>query len=388
MKKIASIKSLQEHVLVPGKSHKGLWLGPSLLFKPGIPGNPAEDIHLFFPESDRRGGDSHQRTLHFIATRAPENQDEFSNWHQTWQPKDYPEALRERVDEENFHFVPTFNWKFHASSGKVIAFGHVLRHFDKALSDHLEHCAISYSHYDPSTGTFAPWKSFRIKIDGEEKPCVAYGQRVDLPNGDILLPFSTIKELDGWNSIRWCGSARCRFDGDSVKVIEVGKLVTHPEPRGFVEPSMAEHNGVFYMTLRAQDGHSHVTTSKDGLTWEEPRPWRWDNGDPIPMDQTMTKFVSHKEGLFLVYTRITEDNKNVFRHRAPVFLAQIDPEGVCLVRETESVLLANRGFPLGNFNVNEVSPNETWITVPEWDRSGKDIPCDNRLASVTWRNSK
>jgi len=380
--KIGSIKAIQEHILVPGESHEGLWLGPVLLCKPAT---PPEDLRLFFAVSDRRGGDSVQRLIYFIAGAPPDNPEAFSTWHKTWRRADHPDALHEKVDSQGFRFVPTFNWKFHPASGKAIAFGHVLRHRGKQLSKHLEHLAISYAVYDPANGTFAPWKSFRVAVDGRERPCVAYGQRVDLSNGEILLPFSTIKKLDGWESIRWCGSARCRFDGETIDVIETGNLVTHPKPRGFVEPSMAEHNGVFYMTLRAQDGHSHVTTSKDGLRWKQPRPWCWDNGDPIAMDQTMTKFIRRAEGLFLVYTRITGKNTNVFRHRAPLFIAEIDPDSVRLVRRTESTLLANNGFPLGNFGVTEVSPCETWVTAPEWDRGGKEIPCDNRLARVLWR---
>ena len=379
---ISSIKVIQEQVLVPGGSHAGLWLGPDLLF---IPGTPPDNLHVFFAASDRKGGDSVQRRMHFTAPQPPENEKTFSAWYKAWKLEDYPESLQERTDANGFRFVPTFNWKFHPASGKVIAFGHVLRHRGLKLSNHLEHCAISYSVYDPANRSFAPWKSFRIKIDGQEKPSVAYGQRVDLPNGDILLPFSTVKTLEGWNSIRWCGTARCRFDGETVSVIEIGNLVTHSVPRGFVEPSMAEHNGTFYMTLRAQDGHSHVTTSKDGLTWKKPHPWCWNNGDAIPMDQTMTKFVSHSEGLFLVYTRITKNNTKVFRHRAPVFIARIDPETVRLIRKTESTVLGNNGLPLGNFSVHEVSPRETWVTSPEWDRTGKDVSCDNRLARIIWK---
>jgi hypothetical protein len=45
----------------------------------------------------------------------------------------------------------------------------------------------------------------------------------------------------------------------------------------------------------------------------------------------------------------------------------------------------NNGFPLGNFNVHEVSPQETWVTAPEWDRTGKTVPCDNRLARIVWK---
>ncbi|MBU4498566.1 MAG: hypothetical protein KKG09_11235 [Verrucomicrobia bacterium] len=160
---ILSIKAVEEHVLIPGGSHKGLWLGPSLLFKPGTPPNT---FHVFFAVSDRTGGDSIQRNMHFTASRHPEDAAAFSAWHRAWKVEDYPESLRERTDAQGFRFVPTFSWKFHPASGKVIAFGHVLRHRGEKLSDHLEHCAISYCVHDPSNGSFAPWKSFRIKIDG------------------------------------------------------------------------------------------------------------------------------------------------------------------------------------------------------------------------------
>ena len=105
---------------------------------------------------------------------------------------------------------------------------------------------------------------------------------------------------------------------------------------------------------------------------------------PKEKDQTMTKFISRPAGLFLVYTRITDDNDKVFRHRAPLFLAQVNPKAVCLIRATESTLLANRGFPVGNFMVHEISSRETWVTAPEWDRSGKDVTCDNRLTRILW----
>ncbi len=378
---IPAIKSIQEHVLVPGTSHQDLWLGPSLVFKPGT---PVEDLHLFFTVSDRTGGDSIQRNLHFTASRAPENADDFSEWHTTWERLDYPETLRERTDARGYRFVPTFNWKYHPASGKIIGFGHVLRHQGEQLSAHVEHCQISCAVYDPDAGTFSPWDAFRIDVEGEARPCVGYGQRVDLVHGDILLPFSTVKELNGRHSIRWCGSARCHFDGQRMHVVDIGNLQTIDAPRGLVEPSLACYGDTYYMTLRAQDGHAHVTTSTDGLTWAPPIPWRWTQGGAIAMDQTMTKFVNGPRGLFLVYTRITEDNTRVFRHRAPVYIAQVNPETCTLCRETESVLLGNRGFPLGNFNVASISPHEVWVTAPEWDRSGRNVPCDNRLARIIW----
>jgi len=380
---IPLVAAIQEHVLVSGESHSGLWLGPGVIFKPG---EEPRDFHFFFSSTDQKGGDSIRQSFHFTASRLPRSAGDFSQWKKQWETAPYPKACLPRTNKAGYRFVPTFNWKFHRRSGKCLGIGHLLRHRENRLSNHLEHLAITYSVYDPTHGTFTPWESFLIEVGGKKMPCVAYGQRVELPNGDILLPFSAIKELKGRNSIRWCGAARCRFDGKKIQVVEVSNLFTHPVPRGFVEPSIAEHNGQYYMTLRAQDGHSYVTSSANGMNWGKPKPWCWENGDQIAMDQTMTKFISHSDGLFLVYTRITDENTNVFRHRAPLFIAQIDTKGVCLIRKTESTVFSNNGFSVGNFGVLEVSPRETWVTAAEWDRTGREIACNNLLGRIIWRS--
>jgi hypothetical protein len=56
----------------------------------------------------------------------------------------------------------------------------------------------------------------------------------------------------------------------------------------------------------------------------------------------------------------------VFRHRAPLFIARVDPEKLHIVRESEQVLVPEYGARLGNFGVTEVSPEETWVTATEW----------------------
>ncbi|MCA9426382.1 MAG: exo-alpha-sialidase, partial [Candidatus Omnitrophica bacterium] len=71
-------------------------------------------------------------------------------------------------------------------------------------------------------------------------------------------------------------------------------------------------------------------------------------------------------GLFLVYTRRGAENDHVFRHRAPLFIAQVDPDTLCVLRETERVLVPERGARLGNFGITDVKNNETWVTVAEW----------------------
>lgn len=64
--------------------------------------------------------------------------------------------------------------------------------------------------------------------------------------------------------------------------------------------------------------------------------------------------------------RETSNNDHVFRHRAPLFIAQVDPQRLCVIRATERILVPQRGARLGNFGVTDVSQEETWVTVAEW----------------------
>ena len=62
----------------------------------------------------------------------------------------------------------------------------------------------------------------------------------------------------------------------------------------------------------------------------------------------------------------TQDNSNVVRHRAPLFIAQVDTEKLCVIRDTERILVPNRGARLGNFGVTKISDAESWVIVAEW----------------------
>jgi hypothetical protein len=72
------------------------------------------------------------------------------------------------------------------------------------------------------------------------------------------------------------------------------------------------------------------------------------------------------DALYLVYTRRNANNDHIFRHRAPLFIAQVDPEKLCVIRETEQILVPERGARLCNFGVVRVSENESWVAVTEW----------------------
>ena len=120
--------------------------------------------------------------------------------------------------------------------------------------------------------------------------------------------------------------------------------------------------------------------SDDGLQFSQPQPWLWDDGSELGNYNTQQHWVTHSDALFLVYTRKGASNDHVFRHRAPLFIAQVDPQSLCVKRASEHVLVPQRGARLGNFAVTAVNERETWITVAEWMQTwGPNvvIPPDN-----------
>jgi hypothetical protein len=201
----------------------------------------------------------------------------------------------------------------------------------------------------------------------------------------IIFPFTTKQDE------RFCvQSLTADYHDGKITPLYVSDAHTIPVGRGLYEPHIAIFEGRAYMTARAEDGHGYVMVSDDeGMSWSAPRPWQWDDGQDIPMNQTMTKFAAHSNGLALVYTRISEDNANVFRNRAPLYIADIDTESLRLKRETERVLVSNRsatgsGLPVGNFWVWPVDQQETYVTVAEWPRDGRPDNGDIWLAKIRW----
>ena len=47
-------------------------------------------------------------------------------------------------------------------------------------------------------------------------------------------------------------------------------------------------------------------------------------------------------------------------------MAEFDTKQMCLLRDTERVLVPERGARIGNFGVTYVDKNEIWVTAAEW----------------------
>jgi hypothetical protein len=153
------------------------------------------------------------------------------------------------------------------------------------------------------------------------------------------------------------------------------------------EPSLARHRGRFFLTMR-NDRAAYVARSADGLHFEEPRKWTFDDGADLGSYNTQAHWVTHQDGLFLTYTRRGANNDNVVRHRAPLFIAQIDPDRLVVLRATERELVPNRGAQLGNFAVVDVNERETWVTTSEGMSPGNPAQygSNNRVyaARIIW----
>ncbi|MFN0197923.1 MAG: hypothetical protein ACKVT0_14350 [Planctomycetaceae bacterium] len=175
----------------------------------------------------------------------------------------------------------------------------------------------------------------------------------------------------------------CRFDGTKLTFVEIGNGLSLPGGRGFAEPSLTKFGDWYYLTLR-NDKYAAVARSRDGLHFEEPKPWTFDDGKELGSYNTQAHWVTHGDGLFLAYTRKGANNDHVFRHRAPLFIARVDPERMVVVRDTERILVPQRGARLGNFGVTIVNEHETWVTVTEWMQTwGPNIiiPVDNKYGA-------
>ena len=173
---------------------------------------------------------------------------------------------------------------------------------------------------------------------------------------------------------------------------DVSEEIPHNKGRGLLEPSVTEFRGRFFLTLRAEDNRGYVCASDDGLKWTPKQAWMWDDGEPLTLSTTQQHWLAHSDALWLVYTRKDPANVNVLRWRSPLFMAQVDTTTLRLLRESERVVLPlvgdgvkdpDRVAIMGNFHTTNVSPDESWVTVGEWQPKN-GIKGDMLVARIRW----
>ena len=255
---------------------------------------------------------------------------------------------------------------WHRNSERLIAIGVKLRY--SAAGEHLldqprsHQCA--YATYDPSTGKWAEWKMLALPDEETRHYLAAPGcvQWLIRPDGTLLIPMY-FREKTGE---RYQSTVlHCRFDGSAMELISKGDDLGLEDGRGLYEPSLALFQGTYYLTLR-NDSRAYVTTSTDGLHFEPVQPWTFDDGSELGSYNTQQHWLVHDQALFLSYTRRGANNDHIPRNRAPIFMAQVDPSKKQVLRETEQVLIPDRGVMLGNFGAAAITPMESWVTDAEY----------------------
>ncbi len=254
---------------------------------------------------------------------------------------------------------------WHAPSKKVIAIGVKVRYRDGVqLLDQPQSHAAAYAVFDPATMRWSAWRIIDLpepsgKFFLTTPGCV---QWLVEPDGTLLVPvYFAEKDRVPFRAT----VLQCAFDGETLRYTGHGDELSLNVERGLVEPSLTKFRDTYYLTLR-NDVKGYVTTSTDSQHFAPIRPWAFDDGAELGSYNTQQHWVTHSGGLFLAYTRRGANNDHIPRNRAPLFIAQVNPETLQVMRSTEKVLIPEKGAMLGNFGVCNVSRDETWVTDSEY----------------------
>lgn len=251
---------------------------------------------------------------------------------------------------------------YHKKTGKILLLGHTAQYTKDALhpilgDERKRH--TFYSVYDEEKDAFTKMKFVNMP-EGYECCGNGSGQSLELEDGNILVPMSFTKKGEQ-NS--YCCVALCSFDGENVEVLKVGNALTVTVERGLCEPSIVFHKGVYYLTIR-NDECGFVAKSKDGLVYTDLQLWKWEDGSILQNYNTQQHWFKLGDELYLVYTRRNGNNDHVFRHRAPLFAARV--ENMRLVKDSEFVVVPERGARLGNFDAKTIDASTAVVMAAEW----------------------
>jgi len=347
------IDSLTE---IPGRDKQWDWWQARTAFVPALKGSKPMWITTM-SETGREGVHNFHDIYQSVSL------DEGKGW---TSPKIIPELKRAK-QKDGYEISAGDLWPtYHAKSGKVITTGKTFN-FENGTKENRRREKVSYAVMDPKDGSWGPLRFLEMPEKDHSGNIIMAAnagntQRVDMPNGEILLPVRYMADAKKFNYTSIV--ARCRFDGTKLSYLEHGSELNIPQGRGLYEPSLIMHNKRFYLTLRA-DHSGFVTRSRDGLVFEKIREWSFDDGEPLGSYNTQQHWAEIGGGLFLIYTRRGAENDHIFRHRAPLFIAQVDPDRLCVIRRTEQILLPTNEATLGNSGICYISDHESWITCGE-----------------------
>ena len=248
---------------------------------------------------------------------------------------------------------------YHKKTGKVLLLGPTTEYMTGDMCPRDGKMFTFYSVFDNEKNEFSKMQFLKMP-SGFERCGNGCGQSIELENGEILIPVYYHKE--GKHNF-YATVLRCSFDGQELKLLEIGNSLTVEVERGLYEPSIIEYKGTYYMTLR-NDDCGFVAKSEDGLNYTNLQLWKWEDGSILQNYNTQQHWMIVGGDLYLVYTRRAGNNDHVFRHRAPLFAAKVND--MRLVKDSEVVVVPEQGARLGNFGVTQFKDDKAIVMAAEW----------------------
>jgi hypothetical protein len=360
-----------------GNNDKFIWTQARAAYVPGK--SPKSVISL--SKKLRKGEDVYYDLFQMVST------DHGKDW---TEPEIIPSLKIHEIENGYRRSMSDMVPQYHKKTGKVLNIGKSFFYTDDNDPDRAR-AEVAYAVYNPDNDKWSDFRTMQMPekdnqgsyIKAPKAGCVQF--YVD-KKGEVYLPIMfyalTKEQLQSVSretfSVRNFMSsddlgisvavARCSFDGEKLELIELGNSLTIKQGRGLVEPSITKLGSRWYLTLRS-DKSAWVSTSTDGIHFVEPKEWEFNNGKILGSYNTQQHWAVLSDKLYLVYTRPAENNNHIFRHRAPLFIAEVDQENVEVIKETEQICVPEDGVALGNFGVTQISENEIWVVTSEYLRN-------------------
>ena len=268
---------------------------------------------------------------------------------------------------------------YHTASGKMLLTGHSVCYKNDEAAGQRYGRSTLWSAFDEGSNTWLPYK--RLEMPEEFSNCGAgCTQILEKKDGTLLVPASlAVQDGNPILESNYYGTVvmQCSFDGNNLRLLKLGNLLYRTEGRGLCEPSITLFQGKYYLCMR-NDLTSYIAVSDDGLHFSAPQEWLFDDGSPLGSYNTQQHWIVGKERLYLVYTRKAGYNDHIFRHRAPLFIAEVDCQRFRVIRSTEQVAVPMRGARLGNFGCFQQGMNCAYVTAAEWMQTTPPDCCNFR----------
>ena len=172
----------------------------------------------------------------------------------TWSEPAIIPSLKRTKQEDGFEVVPgDLCPSWHAVYGRVITTGKTFN-FEGGKRETRVSEKVSYAVMNPKTNGWGPMNVLVMTNKDHSRKAISAAnagttQRVDLPDGGILLPVLYQRDPESYNYTSVV--VRCGFDGETLTYKEHGSELNIPQNRGLYEPSLARFGDRFYLTLRA-----------------------------------------------------------------------------------------------------------------------------------------